>query len=139
MLSDRQLRFIEAQPIARLATADRDGLPHVIPVCYVVDGNALYIQIDQKPKQSATRPLKRIRNIEENPNVTVIVDRYDDDWSKLAWVMLRGTAEILTDDDEYNAAQHQLVSRYPQYRTMNLNGLPIIAVRITRVTEWGDL
>ncbi len=139
MLSDRQLQFLQSQPVARLATADRHGLPHVIPVCFVVIAGTLYIQIDQKPKQSPTRPLKRIRNLEDNPNVTIIVDRYDDDWSKLAWVMLRGTAEILSGNEEYRAAQQELVSRYPQYQMMNLSDLPIIAVRITRVTEWGDL
>ena len=138
MLSDRQLRFVATQPVARMATADRNGLPHVIPVCFVVNGDALYIQIDQKPKKSATRPLKRIRNLEENPNVTIVVDRYDDDWSQLAWVMLRGTAEILIDNEEYRSAQQQLISRYPQYQAMSLTGLPIIAIRITRVTEWGD-
>lgn len=139
MLSDRQLQFINSQPVARLATADGSGVPHVVPVCFAVDSGTLYIQIDQKPKKSATRPLKRIRNLEENPNVTVIVDHYDDDWSKLAWIMLRGTAEILSDGKEYRSAQQHLTSRYPQYQAMDLAGLAIIAVRIARVTQWGDV
>ena len=139
MFSDRQLRFMNSQPVARLATADRDGLPHVVPVCFVVDADTLYIQIDQKPKKSAKQPLKRVRNLQENPNATVIVDRYDDNWSKLAWLMLRGTAEILTDNEEYHSAQRQLRSRYPQYESMDLSGLPMIAIRIARVTQWGDV
>ena len=90
MLSDTQRRFVESMRVARLATADGGGAPHVVPVCYALLGESLYVTIDEKPKRAGVRAMKRLRNIEENPTVAVVVDRYDDDWSRLAWVMLRG-------------------------------------------------
>ena len=83
--------------------------------------------------------MKRLRNIDANPNVAVVVDRYNEDWSRLAWVMLRGRAEILDDGDEHDRAQAALRERYPQYRTMRLETLPVIALRIGRVNAWGAL
>ena len=80
--------------VARLATADANGVPHAVPVCYALLGDNLYVTIDKKPKRSDGRALRRLRNIVENPHVAVVVDRYDEDWSRLAWVMLRGRAEI---------------------------------------------
>jgi PPOX class probable F420-dependent enzyme len=98
----------------------------------------LYITVDEKPKRQDV-PLKRLRNIQENPMVAVTVDRWDEDWTRLAWIMLRGTAQILTDGDEHDYAQDMLRARYPQYRTMELKPLPVIAVRIQRVLSWGAL
>ena len=98
--------------VARLATADANGAPHVVPVCYALVGDNLYVTIDEKPKRAGVRAMKRLRNIDENPNVAVVVDRYDDDWSRLAWVMLRGRAEILDDGDEHDRAQAALRERY---------------------------
>ncbi len=90
-LSDYEHRFLDAARVARLATADASGAPHVVPVCFAVDNATLYVTVDEKPKR-ADRPLKRLRNIAENPRVAVLVDRYDEDWRRLGWVMLRGTA-----------------------------------------------
>ena len=130
--------FLAAGRVGRLATANRHGAPHVVPVCYAVDGAMLYVTIDEKPKR-AGRALKRLRNIAENPRVALVVDRYDEDWSRLGWVMLRGLAEVLDQGPEHDRAQAHLRDRYPQYLTMNLNPLPVIALRIARVTSWGDL
>src|ERR1700760_2673787 len=94
MLTDAQRRFLDRARVAHLATAGRDGAPHLVPVCFGIDGESLYITVDEKPKR-ADIPLKRIRNIQENPRVAVTVDRWDEDWTRLAWVMLRGSAEIL--------------------------------------------
>ena len=138
MLSDQQRRFLEDGRVGHLATADRAGVPHVIPVCYAVAGETVYITIDEKPKRRDV-PLKRVRNILENPRFSFVVDRWDEDWSRLGWVMLRGGAEILEEGPEYDAAQAMLRERYPQYRAMNLAGLPVIALRIARATGWGDL
>ena len=80
-----------------------------------------------------------MRNILENPAVAVVVDRYDEDWARLGWVMLRGEAEILGSGTEHDAAQTLLRSRYSQLTTMEIAQLPVIAVRITRVTSWGNL
>jgi PPOX class probable F420-dependent enzyme len=138
MLTETQRRFLELVRIAHLATVSPDVEPHLVPVCFCLDHNTLYITVDEKPKR-ADIPLKRIRNIQQNPTVAVTVDRWDEDWTRLAWIMLRGPAEILADGKEHDAAQHQLRLRYPQYHTMNLAPLPVIAVRIKRVTAWGAL
>ena len=118
MLSGAQRRFVESMRVARLATADANGAPHVVPVCYALIGDNLYVTIDEKPKRPDVRAMKRLRNIEANPHVAVVVDRYDEDWSRLAWVMLRGRADVLDDGDEHDRAQAGLRERYPQYRAM---------------------
>ena len=139
MLSDAERRFVGSMRVARLATADANGAPHVVPVCYAVIGASFYATIDEKPKRSEVRAMKRLRNIAENASVAAVIDRYDEDWSRLAWVMLRGRAEILHDGDEHDRAQAALRERYPQYRAMQLDPLPVIALRIVRVNAWGAL
>jgi PPOX class probable F420-dependent enzyme len=111
----------------------------VVPVCFAIAANSLFITIDEKPKHGPPAKLRRLRNIAENPAVSVVIDRYDDDWIRLGWVMIRGRAEILFDCPERAEAHARLRTRYPQYRTMTLEGLPVIAVRIERVTSWGNL
>jgi PPOX class probable F420-dependent enzyme len=138
MLSDRERRFLATRMVGHLATADRHAAPHVVPVCFALADAALYITIDEKPKQTDA-PLKRLRNIAENPAVAVVVDRYDDDWTRLGWVMLRGRAELLTGGTEHAHAQALLRARYPQLRAMDIAALPVIAVRLERVTSWGNL
>ena len=138
-LSDAERAFVDAMRVARFATADAAGSPHVVPVCYALAGDDFYVTIDEKPKRAGLRAMKRLRNIGENPNVAVVVDRYDDDWVRLAWVMLRGRAEILAGGDEHDHAQAALRERYPQYRAMRLEPLPVIALRIGRVNAWGAL
>ena len=138
MLSERERQFVSSRKVGHLATADRRGAPHVVPVCFALEGEALYITIDEKPKR-ADVPLKRLRNIAENPSAAVVVDRYDDDWKRLGWVMLRGRAEILTDGAEHARAQDALRARYPQLNDMQIGSLPVIALRLERVTSWGNL
>jgi PPOX class probable F420-dependent enzyme len=137
-LTDKMRQFCEQARVARLATADAKGVPHLVPVCYAIVDDALYITIDEKPKRTDV-PLKRLRNIAENPEVAVTIDRWDEDWRRLAWVMLRGRAEILRDGDEHDLAQTRLRERYPQYRAMDLAPLPVIAMRVARASAWGDL
>ena len=139
MLSGKERRFVESARVARLATADAGGVPHVVPVCYALIGDSLYVTIDEKPKRPGARVVKRLRNVMENPAVAAVVDRYDDDWSRLAWVMLRGRAEILDRGGEHDRAQAALRERYPQYRAMRLEPLPVIALRIARVNAWGAI
>jgi PPOX class probable F420-dependent enzyme len=144
MLQDRgPLRAAERDFLARsrvgyLATADTRAAPHVVPVCFVVSENTLYITVDQKPKRDP-RALKRLRNLAENPVAAFVVDRWNEDWTRLGWVMLRGPAEILANGAEHDRAQAWLCERYPQYRGMRLADLPVIALRITRVASWGHL
>ena len=138
MLSEQQARFLASCRVGHLATADARATPHLVPVCFVVREGALYITIDQKPKGDP-RALKRLKNIIENPVAAFVADRYDEDWNRLVWVMLRGPAEILAEGAEHDRAQALLRSRYHQYQGMDLEGLPVIAIRIERVTSWGDL
>ncbi len=113
-------------------------MPHLIPVCYATDGTTLYITVDAKPKRQDI-PLKRVRNILENPQAAFVVDRYDEDWRRLGWVMLRGPAEILDEGPEHDRAQALIRERYPQLRAMHIAQLPVIALRIARATDWGEL
>jgi PPOX class probable F420-dependent enzyme len=138
MLSGAQRRFLENRRVGHLATADASGMPHVVPVCFAAQENAAYITIDQKPKGDP-RALKRLRNIAGNPVAALVADRYDEDWTRLGWLMLRGRAEILDSGAEHDMAQQLLRARYPQYGGMELAELPVIAIRIERVASWGDL
>lgn len=139
MLTDEQAAFLAKQRVGHLATADARGNPHVVPVCFATENANLYVTIDQKPKQAVARPLKRLRNVMENPSVAFVADRYDEAWDQLGWVMLQGTAEILADGPEHDRAQALLRDRYVQYRLMQLDDLPVIALRIKHVMSWGNL
>jgi len=139
LLDARQRRFIDTRRVAHLATADASAIPHVVPVCFGLSDDRLYITIDQKPKQERGRPLKRLSNIAANPRVAVVFDHYDEDWQRLAWVMLHGRADILTAGSEHGRAQALLRSRYRQLEAMQIEALPVIAIAIERVASWGAL
>ncbi|MFL6814116.1 MAG: TIGR03668 family PPOX class F420-dependent oxidoreductase [Bradyrhizobium sp.] len=139
VLLDHERRFLLTRRVGHLATADSRAIPHVLPVCFTISQGTLYITIDEKPKRVAGPGLKRVRNIERNPMVAVVVDRYDEDWARLGWVMLRGRAEILRTGTEHDRAQELLRSRYRQLAAMQIAERPVIAVRLERVTSWGNL
>ena len=139
MLSESERRFLADRKVAHLASADARAVPHVVPVCFAISAGTLYITIDEKPKQHPGTTLRRLTNIAENPVVAVGVDRYDDDWSLLGWVMLRGHAEILSAGREHDDAQALLRARYRQLEVMQIAEHPVIAVRIDRITSWGNL
>jgi PPOX class probable F420-dependent enzyme len=132
-------RFIRSAPVAHLATADANFRPHVIPICFVFDGKSIYSAIDEKPKRATPSKLKRLRNIEENPQVAVVIDRYEDDWSKLAYVLVFGQARVLVSGAKHRKAVTLLRRKYPQYRTMRIDRLPMILIRPARVTSWGAI
>ena len=136
-LSPREEAFLREQPVARLATADGEGRPSVVPVCFAYVDGRLYTPIDEKPKSG--RPLKRLRNIEANPRVALVCDRYDEDWRRLAWVQVRGTAALVSDADERSRAIAALRARYPQYGSMALESLPLIRIDIESASSWGAL
>ena len=138
MLSVLERRFLLDRRVAHLATADLRARPHVVPVCFVIAESTLYITVDEKPKQHAGT-LKRLRNIAENAAVSVVVDRYEEDWRLLGWVMLRGQACILTQGSEHDEAQAMLRSRYPQLQQMDISRHPVIAIRVETVRSWGNL
>lgn len=137
MLSERETLFVQAQRVAHLATADASGRPHVVAVCFAYTEGRFYIAIDEKPK-STTR-LKRVRNIEENAQAALVFDHYDEEWSRLGWVMVQGNAAILVHGLEHAAAVAALRHRYEQYRTMALEGRPVIRVMVEKVWSWGLL
>ena len=131
--------FVQSHRVARLATSSEDGSPSVVPICYVFDGERLYTPIDEKPKRLEPRSLKRIRNINTNPNVAIVVDDYSEDWSKLAYVLIRGSAEILdSGDSEHSTAIKLLREKYGQYQSMNLEERPIIKVTPVRIKRWAS-
>lgn len=139
MLTENQRRFLDGQRVARLATADAGGRPHVIPICFVAAENTLYLTIDEKPKRKSGAPLKRIANIRENPLVALVADHYDDDWSQLGWVMVQGRAEVLDSGEEHDRAQASLRVRYRQLGNMRIEALPVVAIRIEHAISWGNL
>jgi len=125
-------RLREAR-VGRLATADSTGQPHVVPFVYALDGETLYWAVDEKPKRS--RDLKRLDNIRENPRVEVLVDRYDEDWTKLWWVRASGTARILEPGPEWERAISVLAEKYRQYAGSPPGG-PVVAIDLDRVSGW---
>ena len=148
-LSPQQICRLQTAPIARLATADANAAPHLIPVCFVLYGrpNAaapprLYSVLDQKPKRAALARLRRVRNILENPQAALLVDHYNPaDWSQLWYILLTGPAELLTADQpahnsERQSAIAQLRQKYPQYLDMALADNPVIRLTAERVVEW---
>jgi PPOX class probable F420-dependent enzyme len=122
--------------VGRLATAGADGRPLVVPVCYVFDGVNLYSAVDAKPKR--TRELRRLRNITENPKVSLVVDEYEEDWTRLRYVIVEGRAEVLTDGAEFSTAIDLLVAKYPQYRTLGLSRETGAVIRVIpdRILPW---
>lgn len=138
MLADQQRQFLAAHRVARLATADAVGRPHVVPICFALVENTVYFTIDEKPKKKHGM-LKRLANLQANPFAALVVDRYDEDWSRLGWVMVQGSAEVLATGPEHDLAQARLRARYPQLVAMRIEGLPVVAVRIDHVTSWGRL
>ena len=123
--------------VARLATADRRGRPHVVPICFAAVGRRLYTPIDEKPKRAAPLRLKRVRNIVANPHVALVVDAYREDWRRLWYVLVFGTARVLRPGAAgHAAALRALRLKYRQYRTMRLEERPVLAVTPVRVVTW---
>ena len=135
-LSPEQDRFLRSARSGHLATADAKGRPHVIPVCYVFDGDAIYSVLDAKPKSTPLRQLRRVRNILANPQVSLVVDHYEEDWSRLRYVLVVGEAGLLEAGEEWSRAIVLLREKYPQYRDMNLDESPVIKITPVRFTPW---
>jgi PPOX class probable F420-dependent enzyme len=128
--------FITTRRVARLATVDPAGQPHVVPIVYAFDGARLYTPIDAKPKRVGARQLRRVLNIEANAKVAVIIDDYAEDWTQLAWVQLRGTARLVETGSDYTTGLNLLQRKYPQYQTMPLHGQPVIVISPDLIIHW---
>lgn len=129
------LAMLREARVGRLATADATGRPLVVPVCFIFDGAALYSAVDDKPKR--TRALRRLRNVAENPQACLLVDLWDEDWTRLAWVRVDGRADVLAGGPAFERAIGELRAKYPQYRTMELErDGAVLRVRAERVRAW---
>jgi PPOX class probable F420-dependent enzyme len=126
---------LAAARVARLATTDPDGRPHLVPIVFAVSGNTFYSAVDRKRKKS--KRLRRIENARARPDVTILVDQYDEDWGRLWWIRLRGRARVLDDGDERELALALLRAKYEQYRTEPPDG-PVLAVDVTDVLDWSS-
>lgn len=118
--------------VAHLATVGPGGRPHIVPITFAIEGDAIYFAVDAKPKR--TTDLQRLRNIEANPAVAVLVDHYEDDWSRLWWVRVDGQARVLG-PGQSDRAVGLLVDRYAQYRQARPSG-PVVVITIDRITGW---
>jgi PPOX class probable F420-dependent enzyme len=131
--------FIRAARVAHLATADAGGQPLVIPICFAFDGKEFFSPIDEKPKQISPHKLKRLRNIAENPKISLIIDRYDEDWQRLAYLLITGRAKILLRGARHRRAVLLLREKYSQYERMAIDERPIIVITPIRIRSWGNL
>ncbi len=136
MLSPGQDRFLRSARSGHLATADVKGQPYVVPVCYVFDGESIYSVLDAKPKSTPLRQLRRVRNILANPQVSLVVDHYEDDWSRLRYVLVLGEAGLLQEGEEWAKAIALLREKYPQYQDMDLDDSPVIKITPVRFIPW---
>src|SRR3954468_16193142 len=117
--------LVESARVAHLASADQYARPHAVPIVFVLSGDRLYFPLDRKPKREDDwHMLRRVRNIETNGRVAIVIDRYEEDWAKLAWVMVEGVATIIESGEERDAAAAQLVAKYAQYERIPLTDRP---------------
>lgn len=136
-LDDTTRAFVVGARVAHLATVSAGGRPHAVPVCFVLEGDIAYIALDEKPKRVGPRQLRRVRNILENPRVQLLVDRYEEDWARLAFAQLSGAATLLEAGAEHAAALSALRAKYPQYEPMDLESRPVIRISVEGVVAWG--
>jgi PPOX class probable F420-dependent enzyme len=125
--------------VARLATADDRSRAHVVPVCYAYDGKFFYTPLDRKPKKKAATELARVRNILANPEVALLLDQYEEDWSRLWYILVHGRAKLLSSGEERKKALELLRQKYSQYASLELLPADAAVIRITpdRVVSWG--
>ena len=128
--------FLRSARVGHLATSDNKGRPHVIPFCYVFDGESIYSVLDGKPKTTPLRQLRRIRNILENSHVSVVIDHYEEDWSRLHFVLISGEASLLESGGEWLNAIALLRDKYPQYEQMDLDESPVIKIDPITYFPW---
>jgi PPOX class probable F420-dependent enzyme len=137
MLTSTQRTMLATARRAVLATIGADGRPRLVPICFALDPAlpTLWSPIDEKPKTvGAPRGLARVRDIERDPRVTVLVDHWDEDWSRLAWIRCDGLAEVMGSPPGDVVAA--LRDKYPQYLTHDLEARPVIRIVLERTSSW---
>jgi PPOX class probable F420-dependent enzyme len=122
--------------VSRLATGASETRPHIVPIVYAYDGELLYTAIDEKPKRVGAFSLQRVRDVQANLHVALVIDHYVEDWTQLAWVQVRGQAEIVPSGARHDAGIALLHEKYPQYQPMSLDEHPVIIIRLRRIIGW---
>ena len=128
------MELLRAARVGHLATVDEQNRPHVVPVCFALLDGTLYTPVDEKPKRGGE--LRRLRNLRANPAVCLTVDRWDEDWTRLAWLQARGTASLVADPHERARAIAALRAKYPQYHAMRFEECPLIRIAVERTVAW---
>ena len=137
-LTEAEAAFVAGQRVARLATSDASGRPHVVPVCYAWDGARFVTPLDEKPKRVPDAALRRVRNIEARHEAALVIDHYEDDWARLGYVLAEGSADMLPPGAPDHAELVALLrARYPQYQAMALEIRPLLVLTPQRITSWG--
>jgi PPOX class probable F420-dependent enzyme len=131
-----ELALVTAQRVAHLATVGAAGSPAVVPVVYAFDGERFFTPLDGKPKRADVLRLRRVRDIAAHPLVALVIDHYDEEWTRLAWVQVRGEAALLQDGPAYERGVALLRARYPQYATVPLAGRPLLVIEPAQVRSW---
>ena len=140
VISKSVRKRLQRARVARLATVDTEGRPHLVPICFAFDGRAFYTPLDRKPKRRRFDKLQRVRNIRANPKVALLVDEYREDWRRLWYVLILGRARLLHSGAQWQKAHRLLKRKYPQYRTGLLPAnAPVIQVIPKRIITWGRL
>jgi PPOX class probable F420-dependent enzyme len=139
-VSSRIRTRLETARVARLATLDAERGPHLVPICFACDGSIFYSAIDRKPKRVTPSRLARLKNIKKTPEVALLIDHYDEDWSCLWYVLVRGQAELVSDSAEQKRAIRSLRAKYPQYDAdMLADDAPVLRITPVRLTGWGKI
>lgn len=151
MFEEHERRYLAAARVGHLATADEQGRPHVVPVCFALVGDDVVTPLDEKPQAAPPGGLRRARDVRANPKVALVVDHYVEEWSRLGWLQVRGTATVLdpdgtgpADDAVPDEADHEeaitaLREKYSQYRAHALEERPVIWIRPGSVLSWGEV
>lgn len=133
---------ITLAPVARLATMDAKGRPHIVPICFAYDGKVFFTAVDRKPKRVPSQRLVRVRNIREVSRAALLIDEYNEDWTQLWYVLIRGNAKLIPDSARQRRASaiRNLRAKYPQYSPEMLpDDAPIIQIIPSRITSWGKI
>lgn len=140
MYTGAERRYLDTARVGRLATADAEGRPHAVPICFALVETAIVTPLDEKPKAAARRQLRRVRDISTNQHVALIVDHWTEDWTELGWVQVRGSARLVDPDDcGHERAVAALRGKYAQYESHALESYPIIWIDPGGVVSWGHL
>lgn len=140
MFQNDERQYLERARLGRLATADAEARPHVVPVCFALADRDIVTPIDEKPQRVSPDELRRSRDISENPRVTLVVDHYTENWDRLGWVQVRGTATHSPPDEESHAlGVSALEKKYDQYADHDLENRPLVRIAPGSVQSWGHL